>query len=191
MPFIDIHTHAEGILECPRGQNFLRQGVTTVISGNCGGGTADVRGFLRQARAARPSINVGMLIGHSEVRRQVLGQAPRVPTRRELAAMRRLVEQGMQAGAFGLSSGLIYIPGVYARTPELISLARVAAEPARGGPRREGAAGPLRTGGAATLPRTDPGHGDPRAVRPVDGAEHPPVGPSRTGTERRGLRVAR
>ena len=126
--FVDVHTHAEDILRGPDAVNFVRMGVTTVIVGNCGASLLDVAGFFRDLESAHPAINVGTLVGHNAVRGQVMGSSfMRPPTDDELAKMRGLLEKAMRDGAMGLSSGLIYLPGKYAQTEELIDLAKVAA----------------------------------------------------------------
>src|SRR5438270_16273 len=126
--FIDVHTHADDIAEMPRAENFARMGVTTVVVGNCGGSTLDVAKFFREVEATNVAINVATLIGHNTVRRKAMGGSfDRPPTPEELQQMRSLVEQAMKDGAVGLSTGLIYLPGVFAKTDEIVELAKVAA----------------------------------------------------------------
>jgi len=125
--FIDVHTHAEAIIDDPTARNLLRQGITTVISGNCGDCAWPLEDHLKAVKRARPAVNVGVLVGHGTLRRQVMGAAKRAPTRKEQAALRRLCETAMRAGALGMSTGLFYVPGAYARLPELVDLARVVA----------------------------------------------------------------
>ena len=125
--FIDVHTHAEDIADLPLAENFLRMGVTTLVLGNCGGSTLNVAEFFKKLEASRVSPNVATLIGHNTVRSHAMGGAfNRQPTDDELARMKGLVEQGMKDGALGLSTGLIYLPGTFARTDEIIELAKVA-----------------------------------------------------------------
>ena len=127
--FIDVHTHSEaGIRRVPTADNFLFDGVTSVITGNCGGSEADLAKWFAELRESRISINLGSLIGHNTVRRAVMGSEQRDPTPEELAKMQELVEKGMRDGAVGFSTGLIYIPGTYSKTPEIIALARAAAK---------------------------------------------------------------
>lgn len=127
--FIDVHTHVEDLAEVPVAENFIRMGVTTLVTGNCGGSALDVAGFFKALEAARPSLNLATLIGHNTVRAQVMGGSfARPPTAAELEQMRALVAAGMRDGAVGLSTGLIYLPGTFARTDEIIALAKVAAE---------------------------------------------------------------
>ncbi|MGB9604315.1 MAG: N-acyl-D-amino-acid deacylase family protein [Bryobacteraceae bacterium] len=126
--FIDIHTHIEGAIDkVPTADNFVMDGVTTVVTGNCGGSWENLAEAFARLEKMGIGINIASLIGHNTVRRQVMGAANRAPTPEELARMRALVEQGMRDGALGLSTGLIYVPGTYARTEEIIELARMAA----------------------------------------------------------------
>jgi N-acyl-D-amino-acid deacylase len=125
--FIDVHTHVEGIYEQPEAENFVRMGVTSLVTGNCGGSAVNIGGFLDRMRETPLAVNLASLIAHGSVRREVLGEADRAPTAEELQKMEALVEQGMRDGAVGLSTGLIYVPGAYAKTDEVVALARVAA----------------------------------------------------------------
>ena len=125
--FIDVHTHAEDIEDLPLAENFLRMGVTTLVLGNCGGSKLNVAEFFEKLEATRISPNVATLIGHNTVRSHVMGGAfMRPPTDDELTRMRELVERAMKDGALGLSTGLIYLPGTFAKTEEIIELAKVA-----------------------------------------------------------------
>jgi N-acyl-D-amino-acid deacylase len=127
--FIDVHTHSEsGIRRLPTADNYLQDGVTSIITGNCGGSVSDLDQFFTELRQTGISINLGSLIGHNTVRSAVMGTDPRVPSPEELARMETLVEQAMRQGAMGFSTGLIYIPGTYAKTSEVIALARAAAK---------------------------------------------------------------
>lgn len=126
--FIDVHTHIEGDeFKNPTANNFILDGVTTVVTGNCGSSNIDIRKYLYRIDSLRPSINVATLIGHNDVRKAVIGTVNRDPTEEELKKMDAIVEDGMQGGAVGFSTGLIYIPGTYSKTPEIIRLAGVAA----------------------------------------------------------------
>ncbi|MEO6183714.1 MAG: D-aminoacylase, partial [Verrucomicrobiota bacterium] len=125
--FIDVHTHAEEIDELPRGENFVRMGVTTLVLGNCGGSVLKVGEFFKKLEEIKVSPNVATLIGHGTVRGKAMGGSfMRPPTEAELEQMRLLVEQAMKEGAAGISTGLIYLPGVFAKTEEIIELAKVA-----------------------------------------------------------------
>ncbi len=125
--FIDVHTHSEDAAELPVAENFLRMGVTTIVTGNCGGSALNVGEFFDGLVKAKVAINVATLIGHNTVRGQVMGGSfARPPTAAELDKMRALVEQAMKDGAVGLSTGLIYLPGTFAKTDEIVALAKVA-----------------------------------------------------------------
>jgi len=125
--FVDLHGHVDStIVRSPHCQNFLKMGVTTLITGNCGGSMKDLETHFQRLDKGGIGLNYGSLIGHGTVRRAVLGTDNRAPNAKELEAMRDLVDQAMQAGAFGLSTGLIYVPGTYADINEIASLAAVA-----------------------------------------------------------------
>ncbi len=127
--FIDLHTHADrNILDNPGAENYLRQGVTTVLAGNCGNSPVHLDEYFRDVKATGIALNLGVLIGHNDVRREVMGNENRAPTAAELARMEELVRQAMDDGAFGLSTGLIYLPGTYSETGEVVALARVAGQ---------------------------------------------------------------
>jgi N-acyl-D-amino-acid deacylase len=128
--FIDVHSHAaEGLTRegLQQGQPLLAQGVTTIVANPDGGGPIDLKEqkVALERRGLGP--NVALLIGHGSVRRAVLGMAEQAPTTEQLARMKAIVQQAMQDGAFGLSSGLFYAPGSYAKTEEVIELAKVTA----------------------------------------------------------------
>ncbi|RAK65119.1 N-acyl-D-amino-acid deacylase family protein [Hymenobacter edaphi] len=126
--FIDVHTHIEDDeVRQPTADNFLYDGVTTVVTGNCGSSRLDLRRYFRLLDSTRLSVNVASLVGHGTVRKAVMGRARRAPAEAELRRMETLIDSAMRAGAVGLSSGLIYVPGTYSRLPELVRLARVAA----------------------------------------------------------------
>ena len=126
--FIDVHTHTEDIAEVPEAENFIRMGVTTLVAGNCGSSRVDVGAFFRELTAKPVAVNMATLVGHNTVRFQVMGGSfARPPTDAELRQMGDLVERAMREGALGLSTGLIYLPGTFAKTEEIIALAKVAA----------------------------------------------------------------
>ena len=126
--FIDVHTHSEDICKLPVAENFLRMGVTTIITGNCGGSRTDVAQFFKEIEDARVAVNVATLIGHNSVREKAMGGSfIRAPDAVQLEAMKAMVDQAMKDGAVGLSTGLIYVPGSFAKTEEIIELAKVAA----------------------------------------------------------------
>jgi N-acyl-D-amino-acid deacylase len=126
--FIDVHTHAEDVMEVPLAENFLRMGVTTLVLGNCGSSVMNVGEFFDKLETNRVSINVATLVGHGTVRGKVMGGSfMRPPTSEELGRMKLLVERAMRDGALGISTGLIYLPGTFAKTEELIEVAKAAA----------------------------------------------------------------
>ena len=127
--FIDVHGHIEGgIITTPTANNYIFDGVTTVITGNCGGSADNIASFFQEINQTKPSINVATLFGHNTVRSQVMKRDNRIPTPAEQNQMENLVEQAMKQGAVGLSTGLIYIPGTFAKTEEVSDLARTAAK---------------------------------------------------------------
>jgi len=126
--FVDVHTHAEGIEDLPLAENFVRMGVTTLVLGNCGGSKLDLGAYFKELEATNISANVCSLIGHNTVRSSAMGGSfMRPPNADELTKMKSLVEKAMKDGAVGLSTGLIYLPGSFAKTDEIAALARVAA----------------------------------------------------------------
>jgi N-acyl-D-amino-acid deacylase len=130
--FIDVHGHIEGsIFERPTADNYIYDGVTTVITGNCGTGADDIGIFLKGIDSMRTSINVASLAGHNTIRRLGMGLENRKATADEMKKMEAITLKAMQDGAVGLSTGLIYLPGMYAPTEEIVNLAKVAA--AKGG----------------------------------------------------------
>jgi N-acyl-D-amino-acid deacylase len=125
--FIDVHTHVESIYNQPAAENFIRMGVTSLVTGNCGTSTTEVAEFLARAKQQPIGVNLATLIAHGSVRRKVMGLVDRDPTPDETKKMEALVEQGMKDGAVGLSTGLIYVPGTFAKTDEIVNLARIVA----------------------------------------------------------------
>lgn len=129
--FIDPHTHAdEELFDAKRSGNlpFLTQGVTTVFIGSDGRSRIPFGKTLDQLQAQGVGTNVASFVGHGSVRQAVMGMADAAPTAEQLEKMKALVRQGMQEGAIGLSTGLYYAPGNFAKTEEVIELSRVAAE---------------------------------------------------------------
>jgi N-acyl-D-amino-acid deacylase len=154
--FVDVHSHSDfNILIDPNGESKVRQGITTEIVGNCGMSAFPLKpvlrheeweirprrgldldwdtaeGYFARLEAARPAFNLATFVGHGNVRGAVMGFEDRPPTADELRAMLREVEAALDAGALGMSTGLIYAPGMFADTAELVELQRAAA--ARGG----------------------------------------------------------
>lgn len=126
--FIDVHTHIEGNdIKVPTAANFILDGVTSVVTGNCGNSNTDIASYFRRLDSVKTSINVATLVGHNSVREDIMGESRRDPTAEEQKKMEDLVEKAMRDGAVGLSTGLIYVPGTYSKTPEVIGLAKAAA----------------------------------------------------------------
>ncbi|KPL87466.1 N-acyl-D-amino-acid deacylase family protein [Levilinea saccharolytica] len=152
--FIDMHSHGDFMLPfLPTADSKVQQGITLEVVGNCGSSMAplspamaaevnqekDSRAgqevtwetfgeFLDTLRRQGTALNVVALVGHGTVREKVMGMTDAAPTPEQLAAMQDEVRAAMQAGARGLSTGLIYTPNVYAKTDEIVALARTAAE---------------------------------------------------------------
>ncbi len=127
--FIDVHTHIEGDeFKNPEATNFIYDGVTTVVTGNCGLSEPNIGRYLNKIDSLHTSVNVAALIGHNDVRKVVMGRASRNPTEAEMQAMESIVDKAMRDGAVGMSTGLIYIPGTYSTTEEILRLAKVAAK---------------------------------------------------------------
>jgi N-acyl-D-amino-acid deacylase len=151
--FIDIHTHSDlTLLINPHADSKIRQGVTTEVIGNCGMSAAPIRkktlALLKDEWGSQAekvkwdwttfdeylsrlehgiAVNVASFVGHGTVRTAIMGVENRRPTRKEMEEMKTLVAESMEAGAFGLSSGLVYLPGCFAETSELIELCKVVA----------------------------------------------------------------
>ncbi|MBI4482179.1 MAG: D-aminoacylase [Acidobacteria bacterium] len=126
--FIDPHTHSRrAIFQVPTADTVVFDGVTTSIEGNDGSSPWPVGQHLREIASTRITTNWGIFLGQGTVREQVMGRVHRDPTPEEMEKMKGLVAQGMEEGALGLSTGLIYVPGTFTRTEEIIELAKVAA----------------------------------------------------------------
>ena len=153
--FIDVHAHDDAaVIRDPRVDFKIMQGVTTDVVGNCGAGVAPANDTFRAeyekslgpilgessipwnttaeyfaaVDEARPACNIAAYVPHGVLRFNVLGMEKREPAHAEMQHMQALLEEGMQAGAIGMSSGLVYVPGTFAKTPELVELAKVAAK---------------------------------------------------------------
>ncbi len=132
--FIDPHTHTLEDLSNPKSsgnEDYLMQGVTTVITGNDGDGPFHIARTLEKWERQGIGTNAALLVGQGRVRGEVLGAGDVQPTIEQLAQMKNLIAQAMDEGAFGMSTGLYYAPGSFAKTEEVIELAKTAAE--RGG----------------------------------------------------------
>lgn len=126
--FIDLHAHLEPLLQLADCESAVRQGVTTSLGGPDGNSPLPLREHLAQVERTRVGMNVAFLAGHGAIRRSVMKLVDRAPTTAELAEMEKLVAGAMRDGAFGLSTGLKYLPGTFAKTEEIVALARVAAK---------------------------------------------------------------
>jgi N-acyl-D-amino-acid deacylase len=137
--FIDLHNHSDMPdpgspgrpalcnLRIRSNLGYLTQGVTTIVTGNCGSSPVDVAGFLASLEKLGVGTNVAHLLGHGDLREHVLGNANRAPTAQELATMQAIIARGMKDGAWGMSTGLYYTPGNFAKLSELVELSRVVA----------------------------------------------------------------
>lgn len=127
--FIDIHTHARrGIFIDPTAQNYLRQGVTTLMEGNDGSSPLPIADFLKKVADAKPAPNFGTFAGQGSIRQAVMQLVNRPATPEEIEKMRALMRQAMLDGAFGMSTGLFYVPGNFTPPDEVIEVAKVAGQ---------------------------------------------------------------
>jgi len=127
--FIDIHNHStSGLTDDPSAATQVAQGITTIVVGADGSSPWPIAAYLAERRSNRAAVHVLVMVGHATVRRRVMGDDYKRPARdEEIARMAALVEQGMQEGAVGLSSGLEYEVGSYSETRELVELSKAAA----------------------------------------------------------------
>lgn len=127
--FIDVHTHADqGLFEQPDAENFIRDGVTTLVTGNCGGSVDDIGEYLDRLEREGMAPNVATLVGHNTVLRQVKGNVGTPLSADQLKQCKWRIRKAMRDGAVGMSTGLIYTPGTYSPTEEIIELQKAAAE---------------------------------------------------------------
>ncbi|MGY8986227.1 MAG: N-acyl-D-amino-acid deacylase family protein [Sphingomonadales bacterium] len=127
--FIDMHSHSEPESEYARaGLPYIYQGVTTASLGLDGNGTHEISNRYEGFKKEGIGVNHFSYVGHNWVRKQAMGEVARAPSEVEMGAMKSMIRQGMEEGAFGVSSGLFYVPGKYSETPEIIELAGIAAE---------------------------------------------------------------
>lgn len=129
--FIDVHTHAEPLPLMPQAESHLRQGVTTSLGGPDGGCPLPLGAYLDSLTSQTIGINIAYLVGHNTVRNHIMGLENRAPTAIELDSMKMLIDKSMLEGAFGISTGLKYLPGTYAKLDEVVALSQVVAQ--RGG----------------------------------------------------------
>jgi N-acyl-D-aspartate/D-glutamate deacylase len=142
--FIDLHNHSDFELETEKEESgetaatrpihapetrssacYLTQGCTTLVTGNCGGGALDIKAYYEELEKTPPGINVAQLIPQGSVRAKVIGETRRAPTDKELQQMLELARQGMLDGAWGMTTGLQYVPSAYATTDEIAAMAKV------------------------------------------------------------------
>lgn len=124
--FIDVHAHIENsILTRPTADNYIYDGVTTVITGNCGGSAENISRFFQQIDSIHTSVNIATLTGHNTIRKMAMGLDNCLATATEQQKMDSLAAQAMKDGAVGMSTGLIYLPGMYSNTQEVVSIAKV------------------------------------------------------------------
>ncbi len=129
--FIDLHNHSDRQIVSPltrANMNYVTQGCTTIMTGNCGSGPVDAGTYYRKIDAAGSGTNVLHLIPQGSLRDQVMGSGQRNPTTAELTSMKKLARKAMLDGAWGMSTGLIYVPSSYADTEELVELAKIVSE---------------------------------------------------------------
>ena len=126
--FIDMHAHLEPLMRMPGAGSHVRQGVTTALGGPDGGGVWPLGAYLDTVAQIGVGMNVAYLCGHNVIRREVMGMENRAPTDAELQEMKSHVETAMKEGAFGISTGLKYLPGAFSKVDEVIALSAVAAQ---------------------------------------------------------------
>ncbi|WP_035464761.1 N-acyl-D-amino-acid deacylase family protein [Algoriphagus vanfongensis] len=124
--FIDMHTHLEPILEMPEAESLVRQGATLALGGPDGGSPWPFEKFLDTLENLGTGPNVAYLVGHNTIRREVMGNEDRQPSEEEMDLMKTYVEEAMAAGAFGISTGLKYLPGTFAKRDEIVTLSQMA-----------------------------------------------------------------
>ena len=126
--FVDLHAHLDPLAELPGMESAVRQGVTTAVGGPDGGSPWPLASYLAARERSGVGANVAFLAGHNTIRGEVMGMAARAPTAAELTRMQQMVAQAMNEGAWGISTGLRYLPGTYSNIDEVVALSRVAAD---------------------------------------------------------------
>ncbi|NAY92649.1 amidohydrolase family protein [Muricauda sp. JGD-17] len=126
--FIDMHTHLEPIMELNSCESHVRQGVTTALGGPDGRSPWPLKSYLDSLQEKGIGMNVAYLVGHNTVRKNVMGLENRAPTDDELKSMQEQIKRAMDEGAYGISTGLKYLPGTFSKVEEVIALSKVAAE---------------------------------------------------------------
>jgi N-acyl-D-aspartate/D-glutamate deacylase len=126
--FIDLHNHSDNAIAAPSTRanlNFVLQGCTTIITGNCGGGPVNAKAFLEKVDVAGAGTNVAHLLPQGALRGDVVGNENRKASADEVERMRQLADRAMRDGVWGMSTGLIYVPSSYADTAEISAIAEV------------------------------------------------------------------
>ena len=126
--FVDLHAHIESLPLNPQAESHLQQGVTTALGGPDGGSPILIDAYLDSLAREGLGLNVAYLIGHNTIRNHVMGLENRAPSSAELEEMKTWVKRGMQEGAFGISTGLKYLPGAYSKVDEVVAVSKVAGE---------------------------------------------------------------
>lgn len=126
--FIDLHAHLDPLLNLPSAESAIRQGVTTSLGGPDGSSPWPLGEYLDKADSIGMTMNVAFLVGHNTIRRNIMKLENRAPSHEELVAMEAQVEQGMKEGAYGMSTGLKYLPGAFSKVDEVIALSKVASK---------------------------------------------------------------
>lgn len=126
--FIDLHAHLEPLTLDPEAKSHVMQGVTTALGGPDGGGPLPLSDYFKELASLGIGLNVGYLVGHNSVRNEVMGMENRTPSKEELEKMKELIEANMKAGAYGISTGLKYLPGSFSKVEEVIELSKMASK---------------------------------------------------------------
>ncbi|MGB3586479.1 MAG: D-aminoacylase [Tunicatimonas sp.] len=126
--FIDMHTHLEPLLRLPDAESHVRQGVTTALGGPDGSSPWPLGAYIDSVEQEGIGMNVAYLIGHNTIRRNIMKLDNRAPTEAELQQMQEQVATGMKDGAFGISTGLKYVPGAFSDVDEVVALSKIASQ---------------------------------------------------------------
>ena len=126
--FIDMHAHIDPLPNLPGMESAIRQGVTFTLGGPDGGSPLPLAPYMAEREKQGIGANVGYLVGHNTIKQRVMGTVSRAPTADEMTRMKTFVAEGMADGAFGISTGLRYLPGNFSKIDEVITLSRVAAD---------------------------------------------------------------
>lgn len=126
--FIDMHTHLEPLMDLPSCESHVRQGVTTALGGPDGSSPWPLKSYMDSLEVKGIGMNVAYLIGHNTVRKNIMGLENRAPTEEELLAMEAQIDSAMQEGAYGISTGLKYLPGAFSKVDEVIAMSKVASK---------------------------------------------------------------